>query len=70
MRPGRLRSSSAVLPLMENRLKNLLRFGTQQGAAGVELLRRWGFGKDEFKDMGEMLTSNRTRIVMIVYDSE
>lgn len=53
---ARLRSSSAVLPFLENRLGNLRRFGTQQGAAGAELLRNWGFGKDELEEMGEMLS--------------
>ncbi|KAG2724527.1 hypothetical protein I3843_01G020700 [Carya illinoinensis] len=54
---GRLRSSSAVLPFLENRLGNLRKFGTQQGAAGAELVRRWGFGKDELEDMGETLST-------------
>ncbi|XP_059457736.1 uncharacterized protein LOC132187442 isoform X1 [Corylus avellana] len=53
---GRLRSSSAVLPFLENRLGNLRRFGTQQGAAGADLVRRWGFGMDELEDMGETLS--------------
>lgn len=53
---GRLRSSSAVLPFLENRLGNLRKFGTQQGAAGADLVRRWGFEMDELEDMGEMLS--------------
>lgn len=54
---GRLRCSSAVLPFLENRLGNLRKFGTQQGAAGAELVRRWGFEKDELEDMGETLST-------------
>ncbi|KAK3200333.1 hypothetical protein Dsin_023748 [Dipteronia sinensis] len=52
----RLLSSSAVLPYIENRLGNLRRFGIEQGAPGPELLRSWGFGKDELDDMGETLS--------------
>lgn len=52
---ARLRSSSAVLPFLETRLGNLRRFGIQQGAAGTELVRSWGFAKDELEDMEETL---------------
>ncbi|KAK0605095.1 hypothetical protein LWI29_022668 [Acer saccharum] len=52
----RLRSSSAVLPYIENRLGNLRRFGIERGAPGAELLRNWGFGKDDVDDMGETLS--------------
>ncbi|KAK6923006.1 DML1/Misato, tubulin domain [Dillenia turbinata] len=54
---ARLRSSTAVLPFLEKRLENLRRFGIQQGAPGVELLKSWGFGKDEVEDMGETLSN-------------
>ncbi|XP_057449490.1 uncharacterized protein LOC130740806 isoform X2 [Lotus japonicus] len=53
---ARLRSSSAVLPLLESKLRNLNRFGTARGASGAELLRSWGFGKEELEEMGEMLS--------------
>ncbi|TXG65609.1 hypothetical protein EZV62_006884 [Acer yangbiense] len=52
----RLRSSSTVLPYIENRLGNLRRFGIERGAPGAELLRSWGFGKDELDDMEETLS--------------
>jgi len=53
---ARLRSSSVVLPLLENKLRNLQRFGIQRGAAGAELLRGWGFGTEELMEMEEMLS--------------
>ncbi|XP_014519399.1 protein misato homolog 1 isoform X1 [Vigna radiata var. radiata] len=53
---ARLRSSSAVLPLLENKLRNLQRFGIQRGAAGAELLRSWSFGMEELVEMEEMLS--------------
>lgn len=52
----RLRMSSAITPYLENRLSHLMRFGIQRGAAGSELLRGWGFGRDELEEMGESLT--------------
>lgn len=52
---ARLRSSSAVLPYLEDRLINLRRLGIAQGALGTELLRSWGFAKDDLDDMGETL---------------
>lgn len=54
---ARLRSSSAVLPFLSNRLGNLRRLGIQRGAVGGELLRSWGFGKEELEDMGEALSN-------------
>ncbi|XP_008792583.2 protein misato homolog 1 isoform X1 [Phoenix dactylifera] len=53
---ARLRSSKAVMPLIERRLGNLRKHGTARGAPGAELLRSWGFGKDEVEDMGEFLS--------------
>ncbi|KAI5439207.1 uncharacterized protein LOC127120350 isoform X1 [Lathyrus oleraceus] len=53
---ARLRSSSAVLPLLENKLQNLHRYGITRGAAGAELLSSWGFGKEELVEMQEMLS--------------
>ncbi|KAK4584512.1 hypothetical protein RGQ29_022294 [Quercus rubra] len=53
---ARLRSSSAVLPFLENRLGNIRRLGIQQGAAGAEIVRNLGYGKDELEDMGETLS--------------
>ncbi|XP_020579108.1 protein misato homolog 1 [Phalaenopsis equestris] len=52
---ARLRSSSAVKPFIERRLGSLRRYGLERGALGVELLRSWGFGKEEVEDMGETL---------------
>ncbi|KAL0454674.1 UNVERIFIED_CONTAM: protein misato1 [Sesamum latifolium] len=51
---ARLRSSSSVLPFLENRLENLRKFGI---ARGSELLASWGFGKDDVEDMGETLST-------------
>lgn len=53
---ARLRSSSTVLPFLENRLVKLRRYGTERGASGAQLLRSWGFEQDELKDMEEMLS--------------
>ncbi|CAK9320371.1 unnamed protein product [Citrullus colocynthis] len=52
---ARLRSSNAVLPFLERRLRNLLRHGTQ-GSSAAPLLRSWGFGREELEDMGESLS--------------
>ncbi|XP_015576764.1 protein misato homolog 1 isoform X3 [Ricinus communis] len=52
---ARLRSSSAILPFLENRLLNLRRYGIERGALGTELLRSWGFAKDELEDIEENL---------------
>ncbi|XP_021847444.1 uncharacterized protein [Spinacia oleracea] len=54
---ARLRSSSAVLPFLTNRLENLRKFGIQHGAMGGELLKSWGFGKEELEEMGETLSN-------------
>ncbi|KAF3438908.1 hypothetical protein FNV43_RR17183 [Rhamnella rubrinervis] len=53
---ARLRSSSAVLPFLENRLVKLRRYGIERGASGAQLLSSWGFGQDELQDMGESLS--------------
>lgn len=53
---ARLRSSSVVLPFLESKLQNLNRYGIGRGAAGAELLRSWGFGKEELEEMQEMLS--------------
>lgn len=53
----RLRSSSAILPFLSNRLENLRKFGIRRGALGGELLNSWGFGKEEIEDMGETLSN-------------
>ncbi|XP_022775213.1 protein misato homolog 1 isoform X1 [Durio zibethinus] len=53
---ARLRSSCAILPFLENRLGNLRKFGIERGSPGTELLRTWGFGKDEVEDIGETLS--------------
>ncbi|KAE8655390.1 Plasma membrane, myosin-like, Tubulin/FtsZ, N-terminal isoform 6 [Hibiscus syriacus] len=59
---ARMRSTSAIMPFLENRLGNLRKFGIERGCPGAELLRSWGFGKDEVEDIGETL-SNMVRIV-------
>ena len=53
---ARLRSSSAVLPFLENRLGNLRRYGIERGAPGAQLVRSWGFEQEELEDMGESLS--------------
>ncbi|GMI76933.1 hypothetical protein like AT4G37190 [Hibiscus trionum] len=53
---ARMRSSCAILPFLENRLQNLRKFGIERGSLGTELLRSWGFGKDEVEDIGETLS--------------
>lgn len=53
---ARLRSSKAVMPFIEKRLGNLRKYGMARGVPGAELLRSWGFGKDEIEDMGEFLS--------------
>ena len=59
---ARLRSSSAILPFLENRFGNLRKYGIERGSLGTELLRSWGFEKDEVEDIGETL-SKMVRIV-------
>lgn len=53
---ARLRSTSAILPFLENKLENLRRLGIARGASGTELLRSWGFAKDELEETAEMLS--------------
>ncbi|CAL1408740.1 unnamed protein product [Linum trigynum] len=53
---ARLRSSAAILPFLENRLQNLGRLGIRLGAPASELVRSWGFGKDELEDMEQSLS--------------
>ncbi|XP_050371580.1 uncharacterized protein LOC126789467 [Argentina anserina] len=53
---ARLQSSSAILPFLENRLTDLRKIGISRGGPGAELLRSWGFAKDESDDMGETLS--------------
>ncbi|GAA0166468.1 hypothetical protein LIER_21616 [Lithospermum erythrorhizon] len=53
---ARLRSSRSILPFLENRLTNLRKYGLNQGAAGSELLRSWGFERDDVVDIGETLS--------------
>uniref|UniRef100_M1CAW9 DML1/Misato tubulin domain-containing protein n=1 Tax=Solanum tuberosum TaxID=4113 RepID=M1CAW9_SOLTU len=66
----RLRSSTAVLPLLERKLGNLRRFGIERGALGAPLLQSWGFGKDEVEDMGEVLSKMVTTLKPYQYSSD
>lgn len=69
----RLRSSSAILPFLETRLRNFRRFGVERGALGKELLRTWGFEKDDLEDVEEVLHKMVTTLVpesQISSDSE
>lgn len=59
---ARLRSSSAILPYLENRLSNLHKFGIQRGAVGSEVLRGWGFGKEELEEIGETISDMVTTL--------
>ncbi|XP_030472248.1 uncharacterized protein LOC115690133 isoform X2 [Syzygium oleosum] len=52
----RLRSSSAILPYLESRLGYLRRYGVDRGAPGAELVRSWGFGKDDLEEFAEALS--------------
>ncbi|KAK3136884.1 hypothetical protein QOZ80_5BG0444310 [Eleusine coracana subsp. coracana] len=52
---ARLRSSSAVLPFIEKRSASLQKLGLARGSLGSQVLRDWGFGKEEVEDMGEHL---------------
>lgn len=52
---ARLRSSKAIVPFIEKRLNSLRTKGIVRGAPGAELLRSWGFGKEEVEEMGELL---------------
>ncbi|KAL4587059.1 hypothetical protein LXL04_011709 [Taraxacum kok-saghyz] len=56
---ARLRSSTAVLPYLENRLGNIRKFGLERGAIGAEVLGSWGFGsfgREEVEEIGENLS--------------
>ncbi|KAM3272396.1 hypothetical protein ACQJBY_042504 [Aegilops geniculata] len=53
---ARLRSSNAVLPFIERRSLSLQKFGVARGALGTQILRDWGFGREEMEDMGEHLS--------------
>lgn len=53
---ARLRSTTAVLPFLENRLNNIRKFGIERGSIGVDVLRNWGFGKEEIEEIGENLS--------------
>ena len=53
---ARLRSTNAVLPFLENRLSNIRKFGMERGSVGVDVLRDWGFGKEEIEEIGENLS--------------
>lgn len=53
---ARLRSTSSVLPFLECRLRNLKRFGLGQSGVGNEVVRSWGFGREELEEMGEWVT--------------
>ncbi|XP_071710541.1 uncharacterized protein [Rutidosis leptorrhynchoides] len=52
---ARLRSTTAVLPFLETRLGNIRKFGIERGAVGSDLLRSWGFGREEIEEIGENL---------------
>ncbi|CAH8304185.1 unnamed protein product [Eruca vesicaria subsp. sativa] len=49
----RWRSSSAVLPFLESRMGNLEKLGIQWGALGSDVVRSWGFGREELQEMRE-----------------
>ncbi|KAJ1266068.1 hypothetical protein BS78_08G122700 [Paspalum vaginatum] len=52
---ARLRSSNDVVPFIERRSASLQRLGMARGTLGSQILRDWGFGKEEVEDMGEHL---------------
>ncbi|KAM0854967.1 hypothetical protein ACQ4PT_050083 [Festuca glaucescens] len=52
---ARLRSSNAVLPFIERRSLSLQKLGVARGALGTQILRDWGFGKEEIEDLAEHL---------------
>ncbi|KAG7544790.1 Tubulin/FtsZ GTPase domain superfamily [Arabidopsis suecica] len=52
----RWRSSSAVLPYLETRMGNLEKLGIQWGAMGSDVVRAWGFGREELQEMRENLS--------------
>ncbi|KAF7070718.1 hypothetical protein CFC21_076193 [Triticum aestivum] len=53
---ARLRSSNAVLPFIERRSLSLQKFGVARGSLGTQILRDWGFGREEMEDMSEHLS--------------
>lgn len=59
---ARLRSSIAILPFLENRLQNLRKLGIARGALGAEIVRSWGFGRDDVEDIGETLCDLVTKL--------
>ena len=50
-----LRSSNAIVPFIERRSVSLQKLGMSRGTLGSQVLRDWGFGKEEVEDMGEHL---------------
>ncbi|CAH8391839.1 unnamed protein product [Eruca vesicaria subsp. sativa] len=52
----RWRSSSAVLPFLESRMGNLEKLGIQWGAVGSDVVREWGFGREELQEMRENMS--------------
>jgi len=52
---ARLRSSNAIVPFIERRSASLQKLGMSRGGLGSQVLRDWGFGKEEVEDMGEHL---------------
>lgn len=53
---ARWRSSSAILPFLESRMGNLEKLGIQWGAMGSDVVRTWGFGREELQEMRENLS--------------
>ncbi|KAJ0797440.1 putative misato Segment II tubulin-like domain, DML1/Misato, tubulin domain-containing protein [Helianthus annuus] len=53
---ARLRSTTAVLPFLENRLGYIRKFGIERGSIGANVLTSWGFGREEIEDIGENLS--------------
>ncbi|CAN8328190.1 unnamed protein product [Cochlearia groenlandica] len=52
----RWRSSNAILPYLETRMRNLEKLGIQWGAMGSDVVRAWGFGREELQEMRENLS--------------
>ncbi|KAD4888107.1 hypothetical protein E3N88_20180 [Mikania micrantha] len=53
---ARLRSSTAILPFLENRFWYIRKFGIERGSIGATMLTSWGFGREEIEDIGENLS--------------
>ncbi|ESQ53399.1 hypothetical protein EUTSA_v10024834mg [Eutrema salsugineum] len=53
---ARWRSSSAILPFLERRMGNLEKLGIQWGAMGSDVVRTWGFGREELQEMRENMS--------------